>query len=141
MTDLAGQLYATGMAAIGLQPPHVAILQILADEGPMNQNRLAARTRIDKAPLVGHLNVLETSGLVERRPHPTDRRAFEVHLTLTGRDKLAQAERVNADVTDRFFAPLAPDERRTLHALLTRLASSHPPHSGADHDPDRPTDP
>lgn len=129
VTSLAGQLYANGMARIGLQPPHVAILQILADEGPLNQNRLAARTRIDKAPLVGHLNLLEDAGLVERRPHPTDRRAFEVHLTETGRAKLAEAEQVNAEVTDQFFAPLADHERRVLHDLLTRLATSHTPHA------------
>lgn len=140
-TDLAGRLYAAAMADIGLAPPHVAVLQILADEGPMNQNRLARRTRVDKAPLVGHLNALQAQGLVERRAHPTDRRAFEVHLTPAGHAKLAEAERVNADVTDRFFAPLAPDERRTLHDLLTRLASSSPPGDDHAHHPDRPTDP
>ncbi|BDP43845.1 hypothetical protein DAETH_38140 (plasmid) [Deinococcus aetherius] len=134
VTDLAGQLYAAGMARIGLQPPHVAILQILSDEGPMNQNRLAKRTRIDKAPLVGLLNALETQGLVERRPHPSDRRAFAVHLTQAGTAKLAAAEEVNAEVTARFFAPLVPAERQTLHDLLTRLATSHGPGPQGDDD-------
>lgn len=132
VTDLAGQLYAAGMARIGLQPQHVAILQILSDERAMNQNQLAKRTRIDKAPLVGLLNSLEAQALVERRPHPTDRRAFEVHLTETGTAKLAEAEQVNAEVTEQFFAPLAPTERQTLHDLLTRLASSHAHLLGGD---------
>lgn len=100
----------------------------------MNQNRLAKRTRIDKAPLVGLLNALETQGLVERRPHPSDRRAFAVHLTQAGTAKLAAAEEVNAEVTARFFAPLVPAERQTLHDLLTRLATSHGPGPQGDDD-------
>lgn len=135
VTDLAGQLYTQGMAEIGLQPQHVAILQLLSEEGTMNQNRLASRTRIDKSALVGLLNGLETQHLVERRPHPHDRRAFEVHLTSTGTAKLLEAERVNADVTAEFFAPLTPEERQTLHDLLTRLASNHTsPPDGDAHD-------
>ena len=133
VTDLAGQLYAAGMAHIDLKPQHVAILQILSDEGAMNQNQLARRTRIDKAPLVGLLNSLETQTLVERRPHPTDKRAFEVHLTRTGEAKLIEAEQVNAEVTEQFFAPLAPTERQILHDLLTRLASTHTPALEGDH--------
>ena len=135
VTDLAGQLYGAGMARIGLLPPQVAVLQILSDEGAMNQNSLARRTRIDKALLVGLLNSLEAQGLVERRPHPRDRRAFEVHLTRAGEAKLSEAERVNADVTEQFFAPLEPAERQTLHALLTRLASSYTAFNTASTDP------
>ena len=123
------------MARIGLLPPQVAVLQILHDEGAMNQNSLARRTRIDKMPLVALLNGLETQGLVERRPHPHDRRAFKVHLTPLGAARLNEAERVNAEVTEQFFAPLEPAERQTLHALLTRLASSHTAFSTAQTDP------
>ncbi len=132
VTGLAGQLYGAAMSTIGLQPQHVAILQILHSEGPVNQNRLARRTQIDKAPLVGLLNSLQDQGLIERRPHPTDRRAFEVHLTPAGRQKLNEAEQLNAEVTAQFFAPLDAGEQATLHRLLTRLASTHHPLTQGD---------
>ncbi|WP_425148226.1 MarR family winged helix-turn-helix transcriptional regulator [Deinococcus sp.] len=137
VTDIAGQLYTRSMAAIGLQPQQVAVLQLLSEEGAMNQNRLASRTRIDRSLLVGLLNTLETQKLVERRPHPHDRRAFEVHLTEAGRAKLLEIEQVNANVTAQFFAPLAPEERQMLHDLLTRLATSHSllPEGDADDQP------
>ncbi|WP_420596400.1 MarR family winged helix-turn-helix transcriptional regulator [Deinococcus sp.] len=125
VTNLAGQLYGAGMAQIGLLPPHVAILQMLHDEGEMNQNALARRTRIDKAPLVGLLNSLEEQGCIERRPYPGDKRAYVIHLTAAGQAKFQQAEVVNAETTEQFFAPLKPEERQVLHDLLTRLASSH----------------
>ncbi|THF67733.1 MarR family transcriptional regulator [Deinococcus sp. Arct2-2] len=127
VTSLAGQQYAEGMASLGLQPAHAAILQMLHEAGPMNQNRLAERTRIDKAPMVGLLNTLEGLTLVERRPHPRDRRAFEVHLTPEGEGKLQEVENMNAQVTETFFAPLSAAEQRTLHDLLTRLAHHHTP--------------
>ncbi|GGR20220.1 hypothetical protein GCM10008957_35800 [Deinococcus ruber] len=127
VTSLAGQQYAEGMAKLGLQASHAAILQMLHEAGPMNQNRLAERTRIDKAPLVGLLNTLEQLTLVERRPHPSDRRAFEVHLTPQGAAKLSDIEQMNAQVTETFFEPLSSAEQRVLHDLLTRLARHHTP--------------
>lgn len=127
VTSLAGQQYAEGMANLGLQAAHAAILGMLHEAGPMNQNRLAERTRIDKAPLVGLLNTLEGLTLVERRPHPRDRRAFEVHLTSQGEAKLLEIEQMNAQVTETFFAPLSVAEHQTLHDLLARLAHHHTP--------------
>jgi DNA-binding MarR family transcriptional regulator len=118
----AGEAYAAAMAPLGLKPPQVGVLQWLGAHGPTPQAHLGKRLYIDKVTMVGLLNGLEGQGLVERRPHATDRRAFEVHLTAAGRRRLTQAERATAEVETAFFAALSAEERATLRRLLGRLA-------------------
>jgi DNA-binding MarR family transcriptional regulator len=63
--------------------------------------------------------------VVARRAHPTDRRAFEVHLLDAGRDRLRSAEAISEAATGEFFAALTPEERQLFHQLLLRLAVSN----------------
>jgi DNA-binding MarR family transcriptional regulator len=59
--------------------------------------------------------------LVRRVPHPTDRRAVEVHLLPAGRNRIRTADKVSRSATDEFFAPLTPVERRLFHEMLAKL--------------------
>lgn len=64
---------------------------------------------------------LDKRGLIERRPHPTDRRAQGLHLSPAGRklQKSAQATatRLESDVASR----LSADELDTLKSLLRKV--------------------
>ena len=53
------------------------------------------------------LDNLESAGLIERRPHPTDRRAVLIHLTDT------------ADAMRSAFAPIAHELNVNLWTMLT----------------------
>lgn len=127
VAGLGSQYYASAMGPLGLRPNDVAILELLDSEGPLVQARLGKRLRIDKASMVGLLNGLERQGLIERRPHPTDGRTFEVHILASGRECLQQAHRASLGATEQFFEALTSEERRTLHELLTRLATTNAP--------------
>jgi len=126
VTGSAGQFYAQAVATVGLEPQQVATLQLLTMEGPMVQARLAERLRINKATMVGILNGLEAQSLVERRSYRGDKRALEVHPTQAGREKAEEVEQVNREADLIFFAPLSDEERKTFHALLSKLATSQP---------------
>jgi MarR family transcriptional regulator, lower aerobic nicotinate degradation pathway regulator len=127
VSDLGWRLWDQALAPVGLRAHHAAILIVLGAEGPMVQSHLADKLMVDKAVMVRLLNELETMGMVERRPHPSDGRAFEIHLQDEGRRRLCDVERVGREMAARFYAPLAPEEQRTLQQLLVRLATSNAP--------------
>ncbi len=119
-----GQFYAQALVPLGITARHLGILTILEAEGPMVQARIAERLSVVKPALVALLNELEAKGLVARRAHPTDKRAFAVHLLEEGRKRIREAQTVSQATTDTFFGVLSAEERRTLHDLLLRLAAS-----------------
>jgi DNA-binding MarR family transcriptional regulator len=119
----AGDHYGRALASVGLTAQQLGVL-VLVREGPLVQARLSERLQVFKPVMVTLVNELEAMGLVERRPHPRDRRAVEVHLLRAGARRIREAERISARASEEFFAVLTPDERRTFHDLLAKLASS-----------------
>lgn len=93
--------------------------------GPLVQSRIGEQLDIFKPAMVALVNQLEAKGLVERRPHPSDRRAVEVHLLPAGLQRLAAVDDDLAGVSEDLLAPLADADRALFHDLLGRLAA-HP---------------
>jgi MarR family transcriptional regulator, lower aerobic nicotinate degradation pathway regulator len=87
----------------------------------MPQSRLCERLGILKPVMVAVLRDLEEQGLVQRQPHPTDRRARIVSLLPAGRRRLKVVEKANRRAADEFFSPLTRQERLTFHDLLAKL--------------------
>ncbi|WP_181781749.1 MarR family winged helix-turn-helix transcriptional regulator [Pseudonocardia pini] len=117
----ADEHYTRALAEIGLTPQQLGVLTLLR-EGPAKQARLSERIGVFKPVMVPLVNDLAARGLAERRPHPTDRRAVEVHLLPAGEERVREAEAVSGRVSDEVFAALTPAERETFHALLVKLA-------------------
>ncbi|BCY08171.1 MarR family winged helix-turn-helix transcriptional regulator [Actinoplanes sp. L3-i22] len=76
------------------------------------------------------LTGLERAGLVERRPHPSDRRSQQVFLTDAGHTRLAEALPTVRAVEARLSAGFTPEQLATVHAWLTRMTES----TGGDED-------
>ena len=57
----------------------------------LDATRLSALIKFDKATLTGEIDRLEAKALIERRPHPSDRRARTLHLTREGEKVLREA--------------------------------------------------
>lgn len=125
VAELGSQLYARAMAPLNLRPLQVGILQLLAGEGAMVQARIGEKLRVDKATMVTLLNDLEAQGLIERRPHARDRRAYEIHLLEAGKQRLQAAEKLSIEAAQQFFSTLSHQEQQTLNELLRRIATSN----------------
>jgi MarR family transcriptional regulator, lower aerobic nicotinate degradation pathway regulator len=97
-------------------------LNVLDAEGPTTQGSLCKSVGMDPSSMVATIDELEAKGLVERRPHPTDRRAHALHVTDSGRATLARGRELARRAQDDLLAPLTSDEREQLHGLLLRLA-------------------
>jgi MarR family transcriptional regulator, transcriptional regulator for hemolysin len=75
---------------------------------------------IETISAVRLVDALERDGLLERRPHPTDRRARSLWLTDRGRAVVGQVQTINAVVHTEAFAGLSgTQQRRLLNLLLT----------------------
>jgi DNA-binding MarR family transcriptional regulator len=71
--------------------------------------------------LVGLIKSLDQRGLIERRPHPTDRRAQGLHLSATGRQLQAEAQRAATQLESEVAPALSAEERGTLIQLLSKV--------------------
>jgi DNA-binding MarR family transcriptional regulator len=112
---------------LGLTIAHVAVAGLLADGGDLSQRQLLEIMDADKSTMVNLIDELESQGLVERRRHPSDRRAHAVHLTEAGRRRLVTIGELVSRIEDDFLAPLSTAERNRLKALLRRVADHQPP--------------
>jgi MarR family transcriptional regulator, lower aerobic nicotinate degradation pathway regulator len=106
----------------GLHPRHFGVMTMLAAHPGMSQHQLHEKTAIDPSSMVAVIDELEARGLAERRPDPADRRARQVFLTEQGEQALERIRGLAAGLQREFFGALTAEERKTLHALLRKLA-------------------
>ncbi|MDD5285632.1 MAG: MarR family transcriptional regulator [Desulfuromonadaceae bacterium] len=69
-----------------LTPPQFGLLAFLWQQDGVTQAELSENGQIDRTTIGGLIDRLEKSGLVERRPHPQDRRAYKIYLTKRGKE-------------------------------------------------------
>ena len=119
---VAQKQFAERMEQLGLTPRMWGALNVLDAEGPITQHYLGTCTGIDPSSMVSTIDELEAKGLVERRRHPSDRRAHALHVTTRGRQTLARGREQARRAQEDLLSPLNPDERKQLHELLLRLA-------------------
>ena len=90
----------------------------------MTLGELSRRMMVSNGNITGLVERLAEQGLVERLPHPTDRRAAFVRLTARGRGSFAaMAEEHAGWIADLFEGLSAPDIRQ-LMGLLGRMKTS-----------------
>jgi DNA-binding MarR family transcriptional regulator len=95
----------------------VVALRELSD--PITARELANRMVCEPSNVTFVLDRLEQQGLIERRPHPTDRRAKQIVLTPAGWRYRANAlEQLSAHSP---LAPLTATQQKSLRDLLQTL--------------------
>jgi DNA-binding MarR family transcriptional regulator len=94
--------------------------------GAMTLTELARTTGVDAPYATLIVDKLEAHGLVERQPHPDDRRRKLVMLTTAGRDAVATADAILRR-PPRAIGTLRSEELRQLIGLLERLTEADGP--------------
>ena len=89
-------------------------------DGPMTLRELAATNRIDAPYVTLIVDQLEAHDLVERRPHPEDKRRKLVALTASGHDAITVADEILSR-PPLVLQSLTRDELDQLIHLLGRL--------------------
>lgn len=98
-------------------------------DGPLTLRQIAEANGVDAPYATLIVDKLETHGLVERRPHPDDRRRKLVTLTAAGRDAIAT---VDAILTrpPHAIGTLPADDLEQLTGILTRLLDADAAEAG-----------
>src|SRR5688500_16347809 len=76
---------ADALAPLGLTMRQFAVLRALEANQGLSQAALGERLQIDASSIVLVLDDCQKAGWTERRPDPSDRRRYALHLTPAGR--------------------------------------------------------
>lgn len=106
--------------ALGLSWVRVLALRRLATQ-PHTLRALAERLAADPPYVTLIVDDLEKRGLVQRMPHPEDRRSKLVELTAAGRDAAARADAI-LDDPPAALRDVSADDLAVLLRVLDRLA-------------------
>ena len=115
------EVFVERMATHDLKMVEFSVLSLVSHNPGITSRQLCAALDVMPPNLVGLIAALEWRKLIERRPHPTDRRAVGVHLTPAGAELTAQAERTAAQLEMDATYRLTDAERKTLIQLLQKI--------------------
>ena len=135
LTNWAARLYARAMDRAlkpqGLSSAHLPVFFALGGGEALAQKDLAEAAAVEQPTMAATLARMERDGLVERRPHPEDRRSSLVSLTPRALAKADAVRAAVAEVNEAALAALAPAEReahrRALLAVIAALEESLAP--------------
>lgn len=117
----AGEVFTSEVAVSGLTQRQFAVLVAVAGDEGLSQSELVRRTGIDRSTIADIVHRLVKKGLVRRRRHTSDARAYAVSLTTKGRNDLQAAAPGASRADARILAPLPAAKREELVALLNAL--------------------
>jgi DNA-binding MarR family transcriptional regulator len=101
----------------------VAKAELLHHE-PLSQANLAEQMDMEPITLSRHVDRMEDAGLIERRPHPSDRRAYRLFLTDAARPLVDRFRTMSAGVLDGAFAGITGKEIDIVTEVLTRVRAN-----------------
>lgn len=109
---------------IGVTRPQWQVLTMLARHEGINQGGLAELLEVEPITLCRMVDRLQEAGLVERRPDPSDRRAWRLFLSGKANGLIGELRPLALSLFDEAMTGLTPDEREMLHEMLGRIRSN-----------------
>lgn len=109
------------LAKFDISAPQFIVLASLANREADSPSSLCKTISYDPGAMTRMIDRLEQKGLIRRVPHPEDRRATNLELTVAGRVLFPQLVATKEIVQERFLRGFSKDEIATLESFLTRL--------------------
>lgn len=97
--------------------------RLVHNEG-ISQSALAGMLELEPMTLSRHIDRMEAAGLVERKPHPTDRRTHQLFSTDLSRELLAPMRSRAAVVYEQVQTGLSEKDRELLHKHLATIIAN-----------------
>jgi DNA-binding MarR family transcriptional regulator len=109
---------------IPMTPAQLRIIARLSRREGLGQAALAGLLDIEPMTLSRHVDRMEASGLVERRPDPSDRRARQLFTTEKSRALLQPMREKAEAIYEQVQAGMSAAERATLIAALETIIAN-----------------
>jgi len=109
------------MEPLGLRPVDFSVITLIAHNPGVTSRQLCAALDILPPNLVGMIKSLDHRGLIERRAHPTDRRAQGLYLSPQGKRVQKQAQVIATRLETDVASALSAAELDTLNHLLRKV--------------------
>ena len=109
------------MAVYDLKPVEFSVMSVVLHNPGVTSRQLCAALDILPPNLVGLIQLLETRGLIERKPHPYDGRAVGIHPTDEGEALMMKAEVTAKELEMNVGSKLTPNQVQTLVTLLQKI--------------------
>ncbi|WP_214411231.1 MarR family winged helix-turn-helix transcriptional regulator [Sphaerisporangium fuscum] len=114
--------FAERVGELGLTPPDIGLLRMIATSPGRSQQSLAADLGVVPSRVVTLIDNLDRKGLVERRRSPEDRRNHALHLTPEAERLMGEIWRVASAHEDDICSGLDESQREQLATLLGLIA-------------------
>jgi len=114
-------------ASYGLKQGEFDVLATLRRAGGsegLTPTQLYQTTMVSSGGMTARVDRLEKNGLIERKSHPSDRRALRVSLTPKGKKLIEGMMPMYVQAQADALSGLSAKEQKTLSALLATLAES-----------------
>ncbi len=105
----------------GLSPAQMHTIEVIGHKKNLRMKELAERLGVTTGTLTVAVDKLEKLGLVERKPHDTDRRSYFVILTDQGEEMFEEHHRFHEAFTHEISTELTNDEIDILSGLLSKI--------------------
>lgn len=112
------------LKVFGLSTSQYATLMMAAAHPGMSVADVAREVASSRQSTNEMLGSLELEGLIERRPNPSDRRTHRIHVTESGRARLAEA-RIAVDRREvELEAAFTPEQRAAIREWLEGISEA-----------------
>ncbi|WP_327140300.1 MarR family winged helix-turn-helix transcriptional regulator [Nocardia sp. NBC_01327] len=112
------------LKAFGLSTSQYATLMMTDSHPGLSVADIAREVASSRQAANEMLGGLEAEGLIERSPHPTDRRTHQIHVTESGRKRLAAARIAVAARESELEARFTPEQQASIRDWLAGLAEA-----------------
>jgi DNA-binding MarR family transcriptional regulator len=120
----ASRRFAESLAAIDLHPPLFRVLNVVDAAEGLSQQAIGEAIQAPPSRMVAIVDELERRSLVERRPHPGDRRIHALYLTSEGRQLLARGREIAKEHEEDLTRGMSKADRERLVSLLQTIVES-----------------
>ena len=105
----------------GISYARMRLLGALHSGGPQIMSSISDELGVTRRNVTALVDALEEEGLVQRKPHPTDRRATIIELTEQGFETTNSMYEEHRAAVAALFADLSEEDRGELTRLLGSL--------------------
>jgi DNA-binding MarR family transcriptional regulator len=115
------ELFIKRMAIYDLSVVEFSVLSLALHNPGITSRQLCRSLDIQAPNLVRTVNFLENRGLIERRPHPSDKRSIGLFATHAAIKLMRMAEKTVLQLELETTVSLSAEERKVLRKLLKKI--------------------